>query len=127
MSLYNIPTKNSIPAIKSLRDRARRAGYRVAADRYSNTFTLVDMRLHRPVAGLDHVELDSIANALDTISTERSRPRPPAMSEAALRRAFNSFMRKRMAERRAERGAERVAARVAARSELIAAIRAPAA
>lgn len=72
---YFIPADPSNPAMSlpRLRGRARRTGYQVARDRYSNTFSLIDARLHRPLLGLDHVALPEIARAIEAA---RSNGRP---------------------------------------------------
>ena len=74
---YFIPADPSNQAMCTttarLRGRARRTGYQVARDRYSNTFSLIDARLHRPLLGLDHVALPEIARAIEAA---RSNGRP---------------------------------------------------
>jgi hypothetical protein len=54
-------------SLKRLRERARCAGYLIAADYCTGTFTLVDARLRLPILGLDHVGLPEIARAIETV------------------------------------------------------------
>jgi hypothetical protein len=65
--IYLIPADPAIPSISlaCLRSRAKRAGYRIARDRYAPTFSLIDGRVGVPLHGLDHVSLGAIAQALD--------------------------------------------------------------
>ena len=64
---YMIAQNPATPTLSlaRLRSRARRSGYRVARDRYANTFSLIDARLHVPLLGLDHVGLPEIAHAVE--------------------------------------------------------------
>jgi hypothetical protein len=63
---YVIPAAPTTPlSLPRLRARAKRAGYQVARDRYSNTFSLIDARLRVPLAGFDHVGLPEIARAVE--------------------------------------------------------------
>ena len=45
--------------------RAKRVGYRIARDRYAETYSLIDARLSVPPLGFDHVGLPEIANAIE--------------------------------------------------------------
>jgi hypothetical protein len=66
--LYLLPSPSSpTTSLKRLRSRARRDGYRIAADRYTGTFTLIDIRLRLPLLGLDNVPLPAIAHALENL------------------------------------------------------------
>lgn len=56
-------------SLPRLRSRARRAGYLVSRDRYTNSFSLIDARLRVPLWGLDHVELGVIARAVEAART----------------------------------------------------------
>jgi hypothetical protein len=64
---YFLPSNPSSPvsSLKSIRERARRDGYLVAADRTTGTFTLVDARLRLPLLGLNGVGLSDIAHAIE--------------------------------------------------------------
>jgi hypothetical protein len=64
---YLLPADPATPicSLPCLRSRARRAGYRIARDRYAETFSLIDTRLRVPLLGLDHVELSAIARAVE--------------------------------------------------------------
>jgi hypothetical protein len=53
--------------LKSLRERARRDNYLIAADCATGTFSLIDARLHRPIAGYEHVDLPTIAHGLEVV------------------------------------------------------------
>jgi hypothetical protein len=66
--IYLLPAHPATPglSLSCLRSRARRAGYRVARDRYAGTFSLIDARLRLPLLGLDHVGLSEIANAVES-------------------------------------------------------------
>ena len=66
---YLLPGNPASPStsLKQLRERARCAGYLVAADRCTGTFTLVDARLRLPLLGLDHVGLPEIAHAIEIV------------------------------------------------------------
>jgi hypothetical protein len=74
--LYVLPANPASPksSLKSLRQTARRAGYLIAADYTTGTFTLVDARLRLPLLGLDHVGLPEIAHAIRTARTGRAVP-----------------------------------------------------
>jgi hypothetical protein len=65
--IYLLPCDTATPIISlpCLRSRAKRAGYRIARDRYTETYSLIDARLHIPLLGLDHVGLPEIANAIE--------------------------------------------------------------
>jgi len=54
-------------SLKQLRERARCAGYLVAADRCTGTFSLVDARLRVPLLGFEHVGLPEIAHAIEIV------------------------------------------------------------
>ena len=64
--IYVIPADPTSPIIslRSLRCRAKRAGYCIARDRYAETYSLIDARLRIPLLGLDHVGLPEIAHAI---------------------------------------------------------------
>ena len=66
---YLLPGNPASPStsLKQLRERARYAGYLLAADRCTGTFTLVDARLRLPLLGLDHVGLPEIAHAIEIV------------------------------------------------------------
>lgn len=90
--IYFVPSNPASPPVTlpCLRSRARRAGYRVAADRYAPTFSLVDARLRRPLLGLDHVGLNDIARAVEVIQATRPinarvRRRRPGLDHEDLR------------------------------------------
>ena len=70
--IYVIPADPTSPPVSlpNLRRRAKLAGYRVARDRYAETYSLVDARLHIPLLGLDHVGLPEIANAIEAARRE---------------------------------------------------------
>jgi hypothetical protein len=72
--LYVLPANPASPksSLKNLRESARRAGYLIAADYVTGTFTLVDARLRLPLLGLDHVGLAAIAHAIETVRTARA-------------------------------------------------------
>ena len=78
--LYVLPADPASPksSLKTLRQTARRAGYLIAADYTTDTFTLVDARLRLPLLGLNHVGLPEIANAIEVarIKTREARPKP---------------------------------------------------
>ena len=59
-------------SLKQLRERARCAGYLVAADRCTGTFTLVDARLRVPLLGFEHVGLPEIAHAIEHVRNNKS-------------------------------------------------------
>ena len=63
------PTTSPPVSLKTLRERARREHYLIATDRTTGTFSLVDARLHRPIAGLEHIDLPSIACAIDELKS----------------------------------------------------------
>jgi hypothetical protein len=69
--LYILPREPSSPvrSLKVLREQARRAGYRISADRNTGTFTLIDATLRVPLAGLHDVGLAEIANAIEIVRT----------------------------------------------------------
>jgi hypothetical protein len=64
---YFVPADPAIPlsSLSRLRAQAKRIGYCIGRDRYSNTFSLVDARLRVPLFGLDHVALAEIAHAIE--------------------------------------------------------------
>ena len=64
--IYLIPANPTSPPVSlpSLRRRAKSVGYRIARDRYAETFSLIDARLRIPLLGLDHVSLPEIAHAI---------------------------------------------------------------
>lgn len=66
---YALPADPASPTVSlaCLRMRARRVGFLIAADRYAPTFSIVDARLRRPLAGLDHVSLGEVARAINTV------------------------------------------------------------
>jgi hypothetical protein len=70
---YVLPANPASPksSLKRLRENARRAGYLIAADYVTGTFTLVDARLRLPLLGLDHVGLPAIAHAIQTVRAEK--------------------------------------------------------
>jgi hypothetical protein len=74
--IYVVPTDPTSPIISlsRLRSRARRVGYRIARDRYGETFSLIDDRLCVPLLGLDHVGLIDIAHAIETARKSEARP-----------------------------------------------------
>jgi hypothetical protein len=77
--IYIVPTDPTRPlvSITCLRARARRLDYRIIADRYAETFTLIDAKLHLPVSGLEHVTIHTIANVLEAARVEiKNRPKP---------------------------------------------------
>jgi len=78
--LYVLPADPASPksSLKTLRQTARRAGYLIAADYTTDTFTLVDARLRLPLLGLNHVGLPEIANAIAVarIKPREARPKP---------------------------------------------------
>ena len=67
--LYVLPANPTSPlaSLKRLRESARRAGYLISHDRCTETFSLVDARLHLPLLGLDHVGLPEIARAIESL------------------------------------------------------------
>ena len=69
--IYVLPADPSSPpsSLKCLRERARRAKYLIAADHYTGTFSLIDARLRRPLAGLEHVDLPAIAHAIEQLKS----------------------------------------------------------
>ena len=66
--IYVIPGDPTSPKIslRCLRSRAKAAGYRIARDRYAETYSLIDAGLRIPLLGLDHVGLPEIAHAIQT-------------------------------------------------------------
>jgi hypothetical protein len=64
--IYLVPANPTSPPVSlpSLRRRAKSVGYRIARDRYGETFSLIDARLRIPLLGLDHVGLPEIAHAI---------------------------------------------------------------
>ena len=77
--LYVLPADPASPksSLKTLRQTARRAGYLIAADYTTDTFTLVDARLRLPLLGLNHVGLPEIANAIE-VARAKTREAPRA-------------------------------------------------
>jgi hypothetical protein len=79
--LYILPTDPASPksSLKALRQIARRAGYLIAADYTTDTFSLVDARLRVPLLGLNHVGLPEIAHAVEVARAKareaHTRPR----------------------------------------------------
>ena len=73
--IYVVPADPTSPVISlsRLRSRARRVGYRIARDRYSKTFSLIDDRLCVPLLGLDHVALVEIAHAIEAARMSEAR------------------------------------------------------
>jgi hypothetical protein len=73
--MYVVPADPTSPVVSlsCLRSRARRAGYRIARDRYRETFSLIDDRLRVPLLGLDHVALIEIAHALEVALKSEAR------------------------------------------------------
>jgi hypothetical protein len=71
---YLLPANPASPStsLKQLRERARCAGYLVAADRCTDTFTLVDARLRVPLLGFEHVGLPEIAHAIEHVRNNKS-------------------------------------------------------
>jgi hypothetical protein len=67
MSLYFLPRNPARAAtpLKVLRERARRIEYLIDAHYPTGDFSLIDARLHLPIAGLEHVSLSAIAAAID--------------------------------------------------------------
>jgi hypothetical protein len=67
--IYVLPANPSNPPVSfsALRQRAKRLGYRIASDRYSETYTLIDARTGLPLAPLDHVALHTIADVIETV------------------------------------------------------------
>jgi hypothetical protein len=76
--LYVLPADPATPksSLKTLRQTARRAGYLIAADYTTDTFTLVDARLRLPLLGLNHVGLPEIAHAIEAVRTARYATKP---------------------------------------------------
>jgi hypothetical protein len=74
MTLYVLPAEASRASLSLpvLRERARRRGLLIAADRTTGTFSLVDARLRCPLVGLDRVGLPDIAQAVELIRNERN-------------------------------------------------------
>jgi hypothetical protein len=66
--IYILAANPTTPTISlpCLRQRARRLDYRIASDRYADTYSLIDAKLQLPVSGLEHVGLATIANAIET-------------------------------------------------------------
>jgi hypothetical protein len=66
--IYILPSNPTSPPVSfsALRRRAKRLGYRIASDRYSDTFSLIDGRTGLPLAALDHVGLHTIADVIET-------------------------------------------------------------
>jgi hypothetical protein len=60
---YVLPSDPSSPPVSltCLRKRAKRAGFYIARDRYTDTFSLIDARTGLPLVGLDHVKLPAVA------------------------------------------------------------------
>ena len=54
----------SVPEAGAMIGLGRNAAYRIARDRYAETYSLIDARLRIPLLGLDHVGLPEIANAI---------------------------------------------------------------
>jgi hypothetical protein len=68
---YLLTAQPSRPvSLPTIRERARRAGYQIAADYCTGTFTLVDSRLRLPLLGLDHVGLAEIARAIEAVPAQ---------------------------------------------------------
>jgi hypothetical protein len=67
--IYILPTDPTRPVLSfsALRGRAKRFGYRIASDRYSDTFSLIDGRTGLPLAALDHVGLHTIADVIEVV------------------------------------------------------------
>jgi hypothetical protein len=72
--IYVIPGDPARPilSLPRLRSRAKRVGYRIARDRYANTWSLFDARLRVPLVGFDHVDLAKIARAVETARSSAS-------------------------------------------------------
>jgi hypothetical protein len=70
--IYVLPIDPSSPPISltCLRARAKRVGFCIARDRYSDTFSLIDARTGLPLIGLDHVGLPAIANAVEAVRSK---------------------------------------------------------
>ena len=66
--LYVLPADPASPVISliNLRRRAKRVGYRIARDRYGETYSLIDTRLGVPLLGFDRVDLPAVAQAIET-------------------------------------------------------------
>jgi hypothetical protein len=67
--IYILPTDPTRAPVSfpALRQRANRLGYRIFSDRYAETYSLIDAKLHLPVSGLEHVGLAMIANAIEEV------------------------------------------------------------
>ena len=67
--IYVLPKNPASPpvSLSCLRSRARRCGYRIASDRYSETYSLIDARTGLPLAALDHVALHTIADVIEVV------------------------------------------------------------
>ena len=104
--LYVLPADPASPksSLKTLRKTARRAGYLIAADYTTDTFTLVDARLRLPLLGLNHVGLPEIANAIAVARIKPREARPKPKPRTPRRRVNNAIenLRLLMAAMRAE-------------------------
>jgi hypothetical protein len=67
--IYILPSDPTSPPVSfsALRRRAKRLGYRIASDRYSDTYSLIDAQTGLPMAALDHVALHTIADVIETV------------------------------------------------------------
>jgi len=67
--IYIVPTDPTRPLVSfsALRQRAKRLGYRIASDRYSETYSLIDARTGLPLTALDHVALNAIADVIEVV------------------------------------------------------------
>jgi len=104
--LYVLPADPASPksSLKTLRQTARRAGYLIAADYTTDTFTLVDARLRLPLLGLNHVGLPEIANAIAVARIKPREARQKPKPRTPRRRVNNAIenLRLLMAAMRAE-------------------------
>jgi hypothetical protein len=57
-------------SLKQLRERVRRADYRISADYATGIFPLIDARLRLPLLGLDYVGLAEIAHAVEQLGNK---------------------------------------------------------
>ena len=118
MAIYICPADPATGPIKlnNMKARAKRRGYAISHNKYTDTWSLVDIHLKRPLVGSDDVDLIEVVRAVLSLPARKptrkcSTVARRRMAAAAHRRAaFNRFLKQVRAAARSNAAAPAMAA-----------------
>ena len=120
MAIYICPADPATGPIKlnNIKARAKRRGYAISHNKYTDTWSLVDVHLKRPLVGYDDVDLIEVVRAVLSLPARKptrkcSTVAPRRMAGAWPARrgaAFNRFLKQVRAAARSNAAAPAMAA-----------------